>query len=258
MKSVRSIISYNVNGLRAAIGKGLWEWLEAERPDILCLQEIKAQPEDVPLLELEALGYRHYWRPAEKKGYSGVATFSLQPADHVAYTCGTEEYDREGRILRTDFGEWTLLNCYFPSGTTGEERQAFKMVFLDKFYGYAMQLKQERPNLIIVGDYNIAHQEIDIHDPKGNKKSSGFLPEERAWMSKWLESGFTDAFRHKNPGLTAYSWWTFRAGARGKNKGWRIDYQSVSDPLKDKIISVNQLTSVMHSDHCPVKMVIDL
>jgi exodeoxyribonuclease-3 len=258
MKNVRSIVSYNVNGLRAAIGKGLWEWLEAERPDVLCLQEIKAQPEDVPLLELEALGYRHYWRPAEKKGYSGVATFSLQPSDHVVYACGIEAYDREGRILRTDFGEWTLLNCYFPSGTTGEERQAFKMVFLDKFYEYALELKKERPNLIIVGDYNIAHQEIDIHDPKGNKKSSGFLPEERAWMSKWLESGFTDAFRYKNPELAEYSWWTFRAGARGKNKGWRIDYQSVSDPLKDKIVSVNQLTSVMHSDHCPVKMVIDL
>ena len=160
--------------------------------------------------------------------------------------------------MRTDFGDWTLLNCYFPSGTTGEERQAFKMVFLDKFYEYALNLKKEQPNLIIVGDYNIAHQEIDIHDPKGNKKSSGFLPEERAWMDKWLESGFTDAFRYKNPALTEYSWWTFRAGARAKNKGWRIDYQSVSDPLKDKIISVNQLTSVIHSDHCPVKMVIDL
>ncbi|MEN9415268.1 MAG: hypothetical protein RLZ62_1572 [Bacteroidota bacterium] len=258
MKNVRSIISYNINGLRAAIGKGLWDWLEAERPDVLCLQEIKAQPEDVPLLELEALGYRHYWRPAEKKGYSGVATFSLLPADHVVYSCGIEEYDREGRILRTDFGDWTLLNCYFPSGTTGEERQAFKMVFLDKFFDFALRLREERPNLIIVGDYNIAHKEIDIHDPKGNKKSSGFLPEERAWMSKWLENGFTDAFRHKNPELAEYSWWTFRAGARSKNKGWRIDYQSVSDPLKDKIISVNQLTSVTHSDHCPVKMVIDL
>jgi exodeoxyribonuclease-3 len=187
-----------------------------------------------------------------------VATFSLLPADHVAYSCGIEEYDREGRILRTDFGDWTLLNCYFPSGTTGEERQAFKMVFLDKFFDFALRLREERPNLIIVGDYNIAHKEIDIHDPKGNKKSSGFLPEERAWMSKWLENGFTDAFRHKNPELAEYSWWTFRAGARSKNKGWRIDYQSVSDPLKDKIISVNQLTSVTHSDHCPVKMVIDL
>jgi exodeoxyribonuclease-3 len=136
----------------------------------------------------------------------------------VVYTCGIEEYDREGRVLRTDFGDWTLLNCYFPSGTTGEERQAFKMVFLDKFYEYALQLKQERPNLIIVGDYNIAHQEIDIHDPKGDKKSSGFLPEERAWMSKWLESGFTDAFRHINPELTEYDWLDFPCGCARKKQ----------------------------------------
>jgi len=252
------VITANLNGIRSASKKGFFDWIQKESPDIICVQELKAQADDMADFMLSPAGFQGFFQYAEKKGYSGVATFSLQPPDHVVYACGVEEYDREGRILRTDFGDWTLLNCYFPSGTTGEERQAFKMVFLDKFYAYALELKKERPNLIIVGDYNIAHQEIDIHDPKGNKKSSGFLPEERAWMSKWLESGFTDAFRYKNPELTEYSWWTFRAGARGKNKGWRIDYQSVSDPLKDKIVSVNQLTSVMHSDHCPVKMVIDL
>lgn len=252
------IISYNVNGIRSAIGKSFWEWLAQEKPDIVCLQETKALPSDVPILELEAMGYTHCWHSAEKKGYSGVATFSRKAPDQIVVGCGIDRYDREGRILRTDFGDWSLLNCYFPSGTTGEERQAFKMEFLDDFYQWVEVLKRERPNLIIVGDYNIAHREIDIHDPKGNKNSSGFLPDERAWLSKWFDSGFTDAFRYKNPDLVEYSWWSFRAGARGNNKGWRIDYQSVTDNMKEKIADARQLTSVMHSDHCPVWMKIDL
>jgi exodeoxyribonuclease-3 len=253
-----NIISYNVNGIRSAIAKGFWEWLAEESPDIICLQETKAQPHDVPLLELEALGYRHIFHSAEKKGYSGVATFSKQAPHNVVFGCGIEKYDREGRILRTDFGDWNLLNCYFPSGTTGEERQAFKMIFLDDFFQWIQELKKKHPRLIVVGDYNIAHREIDIHDPKGNKKTSGFLPEERAWMTKWFDSGFTDSFRHKYPDLVEYSWWSFRAGARGNNKGWRIDYQSVTDNLKEKIADVRHLMSVEHSDHCPVKMTIDL
>lgn len=252
------IISYNVNGIRSAISKGFIEWLAAEQPDIVCLQETKAMPEDVPMLELEALGYVHHWHSAEKKGYSGVATFSKKRPDKVSTGCGIEAYDREGRILRTDFGDWTLLNCYFPSGTTGDVRQSFKMQFLDDFFAWAGELKRERPRLIIVGDYNIAHQEIDIHDPKGNKKSSGFLPEERAWMSKWFESGFIDAFRYANPEKVEYSWWSFRAGSRGKNKGWRIDYQSVTDNLAPHIVSARQLNEVVHSDHCPVLLEIDL
>ncbi|MCB0527561.1 MAG: exodeoxyribonuclease III [Saprospiraceae bacterium] len=253
-----NIISYNVNGIRSAISKSFWEWLQEEQPDIICLQETKAQPSDVPILELEAMGYRHFWHSAEKKGYSGVATFSKMEPKHVATGCGIGRYDREGRILRTDYGDWTLLNCYFPSGTTGEERQAFKMEFLDDFYKWIAELKKERPRLIVVGDYNIAHEEIDIHDPKSNKKSSGFLPEERAWMTKWFDSGFTDAFRYKNPEMVEYSWWSFRAGARSRNKGWRIDYQSVTDNMKEKIAEARQLTNVVHSDHCPVQMHIDL
>jgi exodeoxyribonuclease III len=249
------IISYNVNGIRSAISKGFFEWLATEQPDIVCLQEIKAMRDDVPLMELEAMGYHHAWFSAEKKGYSGVAIFSKTKPDQVLNGCGVPEYDREGRIIRADFGELTLLNCYFPSGTTGDHRQDFKMVFLDWFFNYIQALKKERPNLIIVGDYNIAHTEIDIHDPKGNKNSTGFLPEERAWMTRWFESGFTDAFRYANPDLVEYSWWSFRAGARGNNKGWRIDYQSVSDNLKGKIVAARQLTSVVHSDHCPVMLV---
>jgi exodeoxyribonuclease III len=253
-----SIVSYNVNGIRSAVSKSFWEWLGQEQFDIVGIQETKAQPEDVGVLELEALGYRHCWHSAEKKGYSGVAIFSKQEPDKVVTGCGIPEYDREGRILRADFGDWTLLNCYFPSGTTGEVRQGFKMTFLDDFYDWVQELKKERPKLIVMGDYNIAHREIDIHDPKGNKNSSGFLPEERAWMSKWFESGFTDAFRYKNPEMVEYSWWTFRAGARGNNKGWRIDYQSVSDNLRDNIVESRQLTDVVHSDHCPVLMRINL
>jgi len=253
-----SIVSYNVNGIRAAINKSLFDWLAAEQFDIVCFQETKAQPTDVGPLHLETLGYRHYWHSAEKKGYSGVATFCKREPDHVEVGCGIEKYDREGRILRTDFGNWTLLNCYFPSGTTGEVRQAFKMEFLDDFQYWINDLKAQRPNLIVVGDFNIAHTERDIHDPKGNKNSSGFLPEERAWMTRWLENGFTDAFRHRHPDLVEYSWWTFRANARANNKGWRIDYQSVSDNLRDRIVDARQLTGIVHSDHCPVFMKIDL
>ena len=249
-----NIITYNVNGIRSAISKGLLDWLAEEQPDILCLQEIKATRDDVPLLEFEALGYHHEWFPAEKKGYSGVATFSKKKPDKVVFGCDMAEYDREGRILRTDFGDITVLNCYFPSGTMGDHRQDFKMKFLDRFFDFIQELKKERPRLLVVGDYNIAHTEIDIHDPKGNKKSTGFLPEERAWMSKWFEHGFSDAFRFKNPDLVEYSWWTYRAGARGNNKGWRIDYQSVSDNMRDAIVAARQLTTVTHSDHCPVWM----
>jgi exodeoxyribonuclease-3 len=163
-----------------------------------------------------------------------------------------ELYDYEGRVVRADFGELTVVNAYFPSGTSGDERQDVKMRFLEDFYEWIQALRQAGQHLVVVGDYNIAHQEIDIHDPVRNKNTTGFLPEERAWMTKWFESGFTDAFRHANPDLVEYSWWSYRAGARGNNKGWRIDYQSVSSNLKDKIVACRQLADAIHSDHCPV------
>lgn len=253
-----SIVSYNVNGIRAGLRKGLIEWLTDNPVDILCIQETKAQQEQVDVAGLEALGYQHTWHSAEKKGYSGVATFSKQKPDLIQAGCGIEKYDREGRILRTDFGDWTLLNCYFPSGTSGDERQAFKMDYLADFQNWINELKKERPQLIIVGDYNIAHTEMDIHNPKSNKKTSGFLPEEREWMTQWFESGFTDAFRSLNPDKVEYSWWSYRANARANNKGWRIDYQSVTDNLKDRLISAHQMTDAVHSDHCPVFVEIDL
>ncbi len=255
--SVR-ILSYNLNGIRSASSKGLEGWLAEQSFDVLCFQETKAVSDQYDAVALEAMGYKAFWHSAEKKGYSGVATFSKIEPDAVVIGCGIDRYDQEGRILRTDFGDWSLLNCYFPSGTTGEERQTFKMEFLADFFEWVQELRKERPRLVVVGDYNIAHREIDIHDPVSNKKSSGFLPEERAWLSQWFESGFTDAFRFLHPDAVSYSWWSFRAGSRGKNKGWRIDYQSVTDNLKQSILGAGQLPDAVHSDHCPVWMELDV
>ncbi|MEZ4985614.1 MAG: exodeoxyribonuclease III [Saprospiraceae bacterium] len=252
------IITYNVNGIRAAARKGLADWLAAHSFDIVCLQEAKADQDQVDMAEFEALGYHHYWHSAQKKGYSGVVTLSRREPDLVVAGMGHEAYDNEGRVLRTDFGDWTLLNCYFPSGTTGDARQAFKMDFLADFEVWVNELKKQRPHLIIVGDYNIAHQEIDIHDPVRNKQTSGFLPEERDWMTKWFNSGFADAFRKVQPQTVEYSWWTYRANARANNKGWRIDYQSVSDSIADRIRAAHHRPDAAHSDHCPVWMEIDL
>lgn len=252
------IISYNVNGLRSAFNKGLIEWLLNEDFDIICIQETKAQPDQVDLSPLKQAGYHDYWHSAQKKGYSGVLTLSKIEADLLIAGCGNPQYDTEGRILRTDFGDWTLLNCYFPSGTTGEVRQDFKYLFLDDFFSWVQELREKRPRLLVAGDFNIAHTELDIHDPKGNKNSSGFLPEEREWMTKFFNHGFTDPFRKVHPTLVEYSWWSFRANARAKNKGWRIDYIAVTDNLADKVIELRHLTEVVHSDHCPVYLEIDL
>lgn len=246
------VVSYNVNGIRAALTKGFAEWLEAGDFDIVCVQETKAEKEQVDTSIFENLGYHQQWFSAEKKGYSGVLILSKKAPLYVETGCGLEVAQKEGRLIRCDFEDFTLLNCYFPSGTSGDERQDIKMNFLDSMFDFIQNLKKEKEKIILVGDYNIAHTEIDIHDPKGNKNSTGFLPEERAWMTKWFESGFTDAFRHANPDKIEYSWWSYRAGARKNNKGWRIDYQSVTNNLADKIISSKHLGDAMHSDHCPV------
>jgi exodeoxyribonuclease-3 len=246
------LISYNINGIRAAMRNGLIDWLAQHNFDILCFQEVKATADVVDLSIFEQLGYHYHWHAAEKKGYSGVATFSKTPPTNVVMGCGLPVYDCEGRILRTDFGDWTLLNCYFPSGTTGEVRQGVKMEFLRDFYEYVENLRKTRPKLIVVGDYNIAHNAIDIHDPVRNKNTTGFLPDERAWMDRWFGSGMTDAFRYKHPNEVAYSWWSYRAGARNSNKGWRIDYASVTDNLRDQIIDCQMLPDAVHADHCPV------
>ena len=251
------IVSYNVNGIRAALRKGFLDWLVDESPDVVCLQEVKASLDQIDATDFSKLGYAVYWMDAtSRKGYSGVAILTKQEPDNVAYGCGLEAYDREGRVIRADFPSFSVMSVYMPSGSSGDERQAFKMRWLDDFYQYIHQLKQEQPRLIISGDYNICHQAIDIHDPVRNKNSSGFLPEEREWMTQFLDSGFVDTFRAFDNRAQQYSWWSYRSGARKKNLGWRIDYHLATDNLKDRLTGASILPSAMHSDHCPV--VVDL
>jgi len=251
---MKRIISYNVNGIRAAIKKGFLEWLNAVQPDVLCLQEIKANPEQIDVAVMEQLqsDYHLYWYPAEKKGYSGVSIWSKEKPVHVEYGCGIEKYDREGRVLRLDFPEFSAMCVYMPSGSSGDLRQAFKMQWLEDFQIYIDQLKKEQPNLVISGDFNICHRAIDIHNPIRNQNTSGFLPEEREWMSQFLDSGFIDSFRSQNPSPHQYSWWSYRANARAKNLGWRIDYHMISESLQEKLSRAAILSEAKHSDHCPV------
>ena len=246
------IISYNVNGIRAAIAKGLLEWIDMMSPDVVCFQELKATPDQIPVMEIEARGDHSYWFPAQKKGYSGVGILAKQEPDNVVYGMNKAKYDDEGRFLRADFGDLSVVSVYHPSGTSGDERQDFKMEWLDFFRGYVNKLRQERPNLVLSGDYNICHEAIDIHDPVRNATSSGFLPEERQWFTDFLSDGYIDSYRHlhKEPGH--YSWWSFRANARENNKGWRIDYHIVTDTLKDNIVNASIFPEAKHSDHCPV------
>jgi exodeoxyribonuclease-3 len=240
------IITYNVNGIRSAINKNWLAWLQATDADVVCLQEIKATRDDLTdLILIEQLGYEHYWYPAEKKGYSGTAIFTKRTPKHVEYGCGISDYDREGRNIRVDFDEVSVMSTYFPSGSSGDDRQAFKYRFLDEFGRYLELLQSQCPNLVVSGDYNICHRPIDIHNPKSNANSSGFLPEEREWMENFLESGYIDSFRH-------YTWWSFRANSRAKNLGWRIDYNMVTKCLEPHIKRASILSEAKHSDHCPV------
>lgn len=252
------IITYNVNGIRAALKKGWLDWFKAESPDVICIQEIKATPDQVPeLVLLEEMGYEHYWYPAQKKGYSGTAIFTKITPNHIEYGCGHEDYDFEGRVIRADFDKASVMSVYFPSGTTGDVRQDFKYKFLDDFQLYSNDLLKEKPKLVVCGDFNICHRAIDIHNPKSNANSSGFLPAEREWMENFINSGYTDSFRHLNPDPHHYTWWSYRAGARGRNLGWRIDYNMVSNDLKDSIKSSRILSQAVHSDHCPVELILD-
>ncbi len=252
------IISYNVNGIRAALTKGLAQWLQAAQPDVLCIQETKAQPEQIDQGVFEALGYHAYWHSAQKKGYSGVGILTRLQPNHVEVGCGIPYIDEEGRVLRADFGDVSIISVYMPSGSSGDHRQEVKMQFLSDFQEYINTLKQSRPNLIIAGDYNICHKPIDIHDPVSNAKSSGFLPEEREWLQGFVDSGFIDSFRHFNTQPHQYSWWSYRANARANNKGWRIDYQMVTNNLEDKLTAASILPAAMHSDHCPVTLELSL
>lgn len=241
-----------MNGIRAALRKDFHKWLKATGADIVCLQEVKAEPDQLDLSVFEDLGYSVHWHSAEKKGYSGVAILSKLDVDHVEIGMGLDKYDREGRVLRADIGDLSVMSAYFPSGSAGGPRQDFKMEFLHDFDPYVKDLLKERPNLIVSGDYNICHQAIDIHNPISNKNSSGFLPEERDWLSSYLDMGFIDTFRHFNEHPHNYTWWSYRANSRAKNLGWRIDYHMASHAMKDRLKKASILPDAKHSDHCPI------
>tara|TARA_B110000211_G_scaffold13632_1_gene14191 strand:+ start:86 stop:856 length:771 start_codon:yes stop_codon:yes gene_type:complete len=250
MKGMK-IISYNVNGIRAAIKKGWLDWLKAANPDVICIQETKAQKDQVPSEGFDLAGYPYqYWFSAQKKGYSGVAIFCKEKPNHVEYGTGIETMDFEGRNLRVDFDQVSVMSMYLPSGTN-QARLDFKFNYMKEIQDYLTCLQEEIPNLVVCGDYNICHEAIDIHNPK-MKGVSGFLPEERHWIGNFINSGFIDSFRHLNKEAHHYSWWSYRANSRANNKGWRIDYNMVSEPLKDHISRAFILPEAIHSDHCPI------
>lgn len=251
------IITYNVNGIRSAIRKGFLEWLNADPADIICLQEIKAVKDNIEYKLIDDMGFHQYWFPAEKKGYSGVAVFTKIKPKEVYYGNRHAQSDMEGRVLRLDFSEYSLVNVYFPSGSSGIIRQEYKYLWLNEFLDYLIGLRKTHPRLVVCGDYNICHKPIDIHDPVSNKNSSGFLPEERAWMDKFFDSGFTDTFRYFHPEPHQYSWWSYRTDARDRNKGWRIDYINTTSNLKGTLKDAKICQGVKHSDHCPVYLELD-
>tara|TARA_B100000767_G_C19753775_1_gene531971 strand:- start:1628 stop:2389 length:762 start_codon:yes stop_codon:yes gene_type:complete len=251
------IISYNVNGIRAALKKGFLDWLQVANPDVICIQETKAHKDQLELSLFEEAGYPfHYWFSAQKKGYSSVAIFCKEKPKHIAYGTGIESMDFEGRNLRVDFEGISVMSLYLPSGTN-LDRLNFKLNYMDQFQEYITNLKHEIPNLVICGDYNICHEEIDIHNPK-MKGVSGFLPEERTWIRNFIDSGFIDSFRFKNPERQEFSWWSYRANARANNKGWRLDYAMVSASLQNKISRAYILPEAKHSDHCPIVVELNL
>ncbi len=244
------IISYNVNGIRAAVRKGFVEWLEATQADAICLQEIKVDALNFPYSLFENLGYECLIFPAQKAGYSGTAILTKHSPKDIIKGIDIDQYDQEGRVIQAIFEDFTLISAYFPSGSSGEERQSIKIQFLKDFYEWIETKKAEQ--LVICGDFNICHQPIDIHNPKANANSTGFLPEERAWMSEFLALGFIDTFRHLCKEPHHYTWWSSRSGARDKNLGWRIDYQIISQSLEAKLKKSFILNEAHHSDHCPI------
>lgn len=251
------IVSYNVNGIRAALNKGFLDWLKLVNPDVVCLQEIKAMESQLDLALFADAGYEYnYWFSAQKKGYSGVAILSKTKPNHVEYGTGIDAMDYEGRNIRADFDGFSVMSMYLPSGTN-DARLDFKFNYMDDFLEYSKDLRKETPNLIVSGDYNICHKAIDIHDPIRNAKVSGFLPEEREWLSRFIDSGFVDSFRAFNQEPHNYTWWSYRANARNNNKGWRIDYHMISEPLQEKLKRAVILPEAKHSDHCPLLVELD-
>ena len=246
------IITYNVNGIRAAFTKDFMLWLNAANPDVICIQESKAQIDQIDIKSLEEAGYHSYWHSAQKKGYSGVGIASKVAPKQVIYGCGIEHYDNEGRVIRADFEDFSVISVYVPSASN-IERLDFKMQFCYDFLNYIKELKKEIPNLVICGDFNICHEAIDIHDPVKLKNVSGFLPMEREWMTAFInECELIDSFRYFNNQPDHYTWWSYRQNSRARNKGWRLDYHFVSQSLKERLSRALILNEAFHSDHCPV------
>jgi exodeoxyribonuclease-3 len=252
------LVSWNVNGIRSVIRKGFWDWLQIDTPDLLCLQETRIHTDQLTGRMRNPTGYYSHWVTGEKRGYSGVATFSRREPQAVRTGMGEPQFDVEGRVLTTQFPAFTLVNAYFPSGQRGHERVAYKLEFYDALLSYCQDLRAEGHRLVICGDFNTAHQAIDLARPKQNKKTSGFLPEEREALTRWLESGFVDSFRALNLDEVAYSWWTYRANARARNVGWRLDYFLVDEALMQFVQDASILSDIPGSDHCPIALRLDL
>lgn len=247
-----NIISWNVNGLRAVLKKDFIPWIKETDPDILCIQETKLQKETLEDEARNIEGYYSYFSFAEKKGYSGVATYTKEKPINVYHGIGIERFDKEGRIVITEFEQFTLLNIYFPNGQMSEERLTYKMEFYDAVLEYCNEEVKKGKKLLICGDYNTAHTPMDIKNAKANEKTSGFLPMEREWMDKFIANGYIDTFRHINPEEVKYSWWSYRFKARERNTGWRIDYHFVSNNMLDNVTNAQILNEVFGSDHCPI------
>jgi len=252
------LISWNVNGIRAADKKGFFNWFKKEKPDILCLQEIKALPEQFPPYLRNTPGYYVYINPGERKGYSGVATYSKIKPKNIKNGFGIEKFDREGRILITEYPEFMLFNIYFPNGKKNQERLDYKLDFYDTFLAYADNQKAEGKNIVVCGDFNTAHKEIDLARPKENEKTSGFLPVERAWIDTFTDHGYVDTFRYFNKEPSQYTWWDMKTRARERNVGWRIDYFFVNKEFMKHVKKAFIMPEVTGSDHCPIGIEIEL
>lgn len=248
------LISWNVNGIRAVVRYGFWEWLAADQPDVICLQETRIDPQQLTAQMRQPPGYHAHWHSAERKGYSGVATLCREAPLAVRHGFGPPEFDVEGRVLISEHPGITLINAYFPSGQRGHDRVAFKLEFYDALLAFCGDLRQSGQRLVVCGDFNTAHQPIDLARPTQNKKTSGFLPEEREALGRWLEAGFVDVFRRLHPDAEEYTWWTYRLDARARNIGWRIDYFLVDEELLPHVTGARIRGDVTGSDHCPVEL----
>ncbi len=248
------ITTWNVNGYRAALGKQGFDWVKEHEPDVLCLQEIKVKPEQLNEEQREFPGYQTFWNPADRPGYSGTAVLYKMPPLEISTGLGMEAFDSEGRVIRLKYPDFYLYNIYFPNGGEENRRVPFKLDFYARLLEICDEHHEHGENVIITGDFNTAHNEIDLARPKDNEKNTGFLPEERVWIDKFLEHGFIDVFRQLYPLRQAYTWWSYRMNARVKNIGWRLDYYLVSAPLMTRVRDVVILDEIMGSDHCPVTL----